>query len=73
MAVASRWFVESKEYKMLIKGGNSGLRIVERSNNKQRSIYVQRDELSWLVGAVEEVMDVRSILGPIQGQAILVL
>jgi hypothetical protein len=34
------------------------LRIVERSNKKQRSIYIQRDELAWLVGAVEEVMDV---------------
>jgi hypothetical protein len=54
MVVARRWSVESKEYEMMIKGG---LRIVERSNNRQRSVYVQRDELAWLVGFVEEVMD----------------
>jgi hypothetical protein len=37
------------------------LRIVEICNKKQRSIYVHRDELVWLVGAVEEVIDVDSL------------
>jgi hypothetical protein len=46
---------------MLLKGGNSGLRIVEICNKKQRSIYVHKDELVWLVGAVEEVIDVDSL------------
>jgi hypothetical protein len=58
MAVASSWFVESKEYEMLIRGGNAGLRFVERSKKKQSSIFVHGDELVWLVGAVEEVMNV---------------
>jgi hypothetical protein len=58
MAVASSWFVESKEYEMLIRGGDSGLRFVERSKKKQSSIFVHRDELAWLVSAVEEVMHV---------------
>ena len=43
---------------MLIKGGNAGLRIVERNNKKRGTIYIQRAELAWLVGAVEEAMDV---------------
>jgi hypothetical protein len=42
---------------MLIRGGDSGLRFVERSKKKQSSIFVHRDELVWLVGAVEEVMN----------------
>jgi hypothetical protein len=58
MAKARSWYVESKKFKMLIKGGNSGLRIVERGKNKQGSIFIRRDEISWLVGAVEEVLDV---------------
>jgi hypothetical protein len=58
MAKKRCWFVESKEYEMLIKGGNAGLRIIERNKKKQGTIYIQRDELAWLVGAAEEAMDV---------------
>jgi hypothetical protein len=58
MAKARSWYVESKMFEMLIKGGNSGLRIVERGKNKQGSIFIRRDKISWLVGAVEEVLDV---------------
>jgi hypothetical protein len=60
MATVRSWFVESKEFDMLIKGGNLGLRIVERSNKKQGTIFILRDELAWLVDAVEEVVDVDS-------------
>jgi hypothetical protein len=60
MAEVRSWFVESKEFDMLIKGGNLGLRIVERSNNKQGTIFIHRDELAWLVGAVEGVIEVDS-------------
>jgi hypothetical protein len=60
MAEVRSWFVESKEFDMLIKGGNLGLRIVERSNNKQGTIFILRDELVWLVGAVEGVVEVDS-------------
>jgi hypothetical protein len=58
MAGTRIWSVESKEFKVMIKGGALGVRIVERSNKKKRSIFVQRDELAWLVRSVEEVVDV---------------
>jgi hypothetical protein len=58
MAKERSWYVESKVFEMLIKGGNSGLRIVEKSKRKQGSIFLRRDELAWVVGAVEEVLDV---------------
>jgi hypothetical protein len=58
MAKARSWFVEFKEIEMLIKGGNVGLRMVEKSNKRQDSIYILRDEVAWLVGVVEEVVDV---------------
>jgi hypothetical protein len=56
MAGSRSWIVESKEFELLIKGGASGVRIFERSNRKQRSIFLQRDELVWLVGTVKKVM-----------------
>jgi hypothetical protein len=34
---------------ILVKGGNSGLRIVERGKKKQSSIFLQRGEIAWLV------------------------
>jgi hypothetical protein len=55
-----RWKVESKEFEVLIKGGATGVRIIERSHNKRRSIFVQRNELAWMVKTVEEVVDVES-------------
>ena len=57
---ARRWSVEAKEFKLMIKGGLSGVRIVEKRNNRLRSICVQRDELLWLVRAVEKATDVDS-------------
>jgi uncharacterized protein YfaT (DUF1175 family) len=51
-----RWSVESKEFEMLVKGGATRVRIFERSKGKQRSIFLQRDELAWLVGIVQEVV-----------------
>jgi hypothetical protein len=60
MECYKRWTVESKEFEVLIKGGATGVRIVERSNKKRRSIFIQRDELAWLVGQVEEVVDVET-------------
>jgi hypothetical protein len=50
-----RWKVESKEFEVLIKGGATGVRIVERSHNKRRSNFVQRNELAWLVRTVDVV------------------
>jgi hypothetical protein len=58
MGVSRRWSVESKEFEMMIKGGNLGVRIFERSNKKQKSVFIQRDEVAWLVGSVEALMNV---------------
>jgi hypothetical protein len=60
MEGSRRWSEESKEFELLLKGGMSGVRIVERRNQKHRSIFVYRDELSWLVGAMEVVVDVET-------------
>jgi hypothetical protein len=54
MGEIRRWSVEAKEFEIAIKGGLLGVRIVEKRNNRQRSICVHRDELPWLVGAVEK-------------------
>ena len=54
------WVVESKEFDVLIKGGDSGVRIHERSKKKKSSIFVRRDELAWLLGALEEVIEVET-------------
>jgi hypothetical protein len=56
MAGSRSWTVESKEFELLIKGGALGVRIFERSKRKQRSIFLQRNELVWLVGAVKKVV-----------------
>jgi hypothetical protein len=55
-----RWKVESKEFEVLIKRGATGVRIIERSHSKRRSIFVQRNELAWLMKTVEEVVDVET-------------
>jgi hypothetical protein len=41
MAKARSWYVESKEFEMMIKGGNYGLRIVE-SSKKNRGLSLFR-------------------------------
>jgi hypothetical protein len=53
-----RWAVESKNFEISFKGGFSGVRLVERSKNKQRSIFIRRDEIVWLVRSVEVMVDV---------------
>jgi hypothetical protein len=58
MEKARSWYVESKKFVMLVKGGNSGLRIVERGKKKQSSIFLQRGEIAWLVDVLEGVVDV---------------
>jgi hypothetical protein len=58
MGEIRRWTVEAKEFELVIKGGLLGVRIVEKRNNRQRFISVHRDELPWLVGAVEKAANV---------------
>jgi hypothetical protein len=57
MEGARCWSVEAKVFEVLIKGGDSGVRIFERSKKKKCSIFVRRDEIVWLVGALEEVAE----------------
>ena len=52
------WSVESKKFEVMTKGGGSGVRIYESSKKKKSTIFIKRDELTWLVGALEEVVDV---------------
>jgi hypothetical protein len=51
------WSVEAKVFEVQIKGGNTGVRIYECSKKKKSSIFVRREELAWLVGALEEVAE----------------
>jgi hypothetical protein len=59
MAGSRKWSVESKDFELLVKGGASGVRLFERSNGKQQSIFL-KDELVWLVRIVEEMVAVKS-------------
>ena len=43
MAGLRKWSVESKDFELMVKGGASGVRLYERSNGKQRSIFLQKD------------------------------
>jgi hypothetical protein len=49
--------VEAKVFEVLSKGGDTGVRIYESSKKKKSSIFICRDELAWLVGALEEVAE----------------
>jgi hypothetical protein len=60
MASSRRWYVESKKFKVLVKERAAWARFYERSNGKQRLIFLQKDELAWLVKIVEELVAVES-------------
>jgi hypothetical protein len=51
------WSVEAKAFEVLVKGGESGVRIYEKSKHKRSSIFVRREELAWLVDALEKVAE----------------
>jgi hypothetical protein len=51
------WTVEAKAFEVRIKGGETGVRIFESNKRKKSSIFVRRDELAWLIGALEVVVD----------------
>ena len=58
MDASGSWSVESKKFEVRIKGGGLGVRIYESSKKKKSTIFTKEDELTWLVGALEEVVDV---------------
>jgi hypothetical protein len=51
------WSVEAKVFEVSIKGGETGVRIHEKSKYKRSSIFVRREELAWLVDALEKVAE----------------
>jgi hypothetical protein len=51
------WSMEAKVFEVRIKGGDTGVRIFESNKRKKSSIFVRRDELAWLIGALEVVVD----------------
>jgi hypothetical protein len=51
------WTVEAKAFEVRVRGGNTGVRINESSKKKKGSIFVRREELVWLVGALEVVVE----------------
>jgi hypothetical protein len=64
------WSVESKVFEVLIRGGGLGVRIYESSKRKKSSIFVRRDEITWLVGALEEVAEEdKSAVGFVKSRA----
>jgi hypothetical protein len=60
MAGSRMWSVESKDFEFLIKGGLSGMRIIERSYKIHRSIFLQKEELAWLAHIAEKLAVVQS-------------
>jgi hypothetical protein len=51
------WTVEAKAFEVQVRGGNTGVRINKSSKKKKGSIFVRREELVWLVGALEMVAE----------------
>ena len=60
MANSRKWSVESKEFKLVVKGGLSGVRIFERSHGKQMSIFLKNDEVAWLRRIMEKMVAMES-------------
>jgi hypothetical protein len=52
--------VESKEFELEVKGGNTGVRFLERNSKNNRSIFLQRAEVAWLDSVVEELIVVKT-------------
>jgi hypothetical protein len=50
--------VEAKEFEMVVRTGAYGVRIFERNKGKQRSFFIQKEELEWLVHNVEVLVSV---------------
>jgi hypothetical protein len=40
MAGPWKWMVESKEFELVVKGGNTGVRFFERNSKKNRYIFL---------------------------------
>jgi hypothetical protein len=58
MGFSSSWSVESKEFELVVVGGETGVRVRECCKGKKRSILLSRDELAWLVRTFEDLVRV---------------
>jgi hypothetical protein len=58
MVFSRRWSVESKEFELVIVGGETGVRLREICRGRLRSILMDRDEIAWLVRIFEELVEV---------------
>jgi hypothetical protein len=56
MGFSSSWSVESKEFEMVVVGGEIGVRIKESCKGKNRSILLDRAELAWLLNTFETLV-----------------
>jgi hypothetical protein len=56
MSVSRRWSVESKDFELVVVGGETGVRFQENCKGKLRSILLDRDEIAWLVHIFKEIV-----------------
>jgi hypothetical protein len=55
MPFSRRWSVESKDFELLVVGGETTVRFCESCKGMLRSILMDRDETAWLVRIFEEL------------------
>jgi hypothetical protein len=60
MAVPWKWTVEAKEFELVVRGGNTGVRFFERNSKMNRSIFLQRAEVAWLDRVVDDLVAVKT-------------
>jgi hypothetical protein len=56
MSCSRRWSVESKDLELVVAGGETWVRFRENCKEKMRSIFLERDEIAWLVRIFEELV-----------------
>jgi hypothetical protein len=59
MAEQWKWKVEAKEFELVVRGGNTGVRFYERNSKTNRSIFLHRTEVAWLDSIVEDLAAVK--------------
>jgi hypothetical protein len=56
MGSSSLWSMESKEFEMVVVGGDTGVRFHERCRGMRRSILLDRAETVWLLNTIDELV-----------------
>jgi hypothetical protein len=56
MGFSRRWLVESKDFVLLVVGGETGIHVCESCLGKMRSILLDMDKLAWLVRIYEDLV-----------------